>query len=69
MSEAVSTVVEYFEGIIPTVQDNQARQKDDDAKTARMIAEQLARNKAEADQRLRQGVDLGMEDVDWQTRH
>jgi hypothetical protein len=34
-----------------------------------MIAKQIARNKHDADQKLRQGSDSGPEDADWQTRH
>jgi hypothetical protein len=69
MSDAVNPMVQYFKSIVPTVQDNPAKRRGEEIKTTRMIAEQRARNKHDADQNLRQGGDFGPEDADWQTRH
>jgi hypothetical protein len=61
-------MVRDFKSIVPTVQGTPAKQRGEEMKAARMIAEQLSRNKHDADQNLRQGGDFGPEDADWQTR-
>jgi hypothetical protein len=66
MTDAIASLVALFEGIVPQVPDSQTKQKDEEVKAERMIADQIARNKHVADRKLREGGDFGPEDVDWQ---
>jgi hypothetical protein len=66
VTDAMATMVPFFQSVGSTVQGVAAEGKDEEIKAARMFAEQIARNKQTADQDLRQGSNIGPEDPDWQ---